>query len=364
VDKNALYYPEIDFADVGMIKAMSLFYDRVYRIVPHDVAPKDAPELAALIESGIGTPIDPSAYSPAASTKFLNKLDRWDASALGDNGTGKKLLARLHSEKVDDRIRRLFSDLGYSESEDWFDVPAEFVSNYMIFLAKEIATTNKLSLSTRRWEAWTAATYFNLDGAVDEFCFSDFDGHSAESHPFALFNLIIGQLTPINIAEIPAEKILEFRSRRKDEIACFRNALFDLSDELSGVQEREIRKDLILDKFSALNRAQEQYQKSADFLRVRGWQGFSTVAFPAATALLAYLNLHPALATSLCGAHLALGAAFHIRNSRQDIARIKRESPASFITDVRRDFRHYTGQRGGGDVNFHAYNCMEEYVND
>ncbi len=52
------------------------------------------------------------------------------------------------------------------------------------------------------------------------------------------------------------------------------------------------------------------------------------------------------------------------KNTKNELKRLKKESPVSCLVELRRSFKNYTSFRGGGDINYKAFNCMEEYVND
>jgi hypothetical protein len=55
MQNNALYYPLTALRDASLVKALALFYDRVYRIVPDNVRPDDHEELRPLLEEGCGS---------------------------------------------------------------------------------------------------------------------------------------------------------------------------------------------------------------------------------------------------------------------------------------------------------------------
>lgn len=148
-NNSALYYPYIDFRDVSWLKAMSMFYEKVFRIVPDGVETNDPHDLVPLIESeAIGQQIDPARYAERASVGFLEKLNKWDAAALSASSDEESGIARIHHSKTDQQVRDLFKTLGYPETGDWWHVPTDLASNYMLFLAREIALNNNLSLIT------------------------------------------------------------------------------------------------------------------------------------------------------------------------------------------------------------------------
>lgn len=346
---------------------MALFYDNIYRIVPNDVIPDDAEELNPLLEEGaIGRMIDPSPYSKKASDDFLSKVEGWTAAALTFDSEDEDKISRLHSDKTDERVRELFKEAGFRSENDWMYVPTAIASNFMLYMATDIAQKNQLSLITADWGAWTGTSYFGVNGKVDDFIFNiGRDSCTDEtSESFGLFGLLVGELVPANISEIPSEKILEFRHKRRPEIAQFRSCMIELRAELSKLDSQDVKIGVIRDKADELIRAQEQYRASADILKAKGWFGVSLMGFPAPLIFGQLMSIPSASTVALGTAGLAIGGLFNIQNTKEELRKLNEKNPASFLIEMRRSFKGYTRARGGGDMNFHAYNCMEEYVND
>lgn len=362
---TALYYPHIGFKNPDLVKAMALFYESVYRIVPDGIIPDDAAGLDALLElESIGVMIDPIPYSAEASTEFLKKSNAWEAAALDHTENDEVHISRLHSDKMDTRVRALFDEMGYSKEHEWFDVPTELASNFMLYLANQIASKNRLELVTGDWGAWTGSSYFNLNGEIDEFLIPLGVDSDVPDDSFGLFGLLINELTPINISEIPSEEIARFRELRRDEMNCLRTNIATLRDEISQLDSAEVSEQRIRAHARDLSTAIEDYKRSADILKVKGWFGVRMLGVPA-SAILGKLFAIPDVSTIALGATgLALGGIFNIASTRQQLSERRKSTPASVFLDIQSTFKKYTKQRGGGDMNFHAYNCMEEYVND
>lgn len=362
--KNVLYYPHIGLRNASLTKALALFYDHVYRIVPDNVIPDDNEELQPLLEEGsVGKMIDPAPYSQSASDEFPGKLGEWDASALDGDPEDRQEISRLHVDKTDQRVRKLFEESGFQSDNDWVSVPVEIASIYMLYLSTVIAKKNNLSLITGDWGAWTGTSYFNLDGQIDHSLTHDMLSEYVDD-PFGLFCLLVSEITPTNISEIPADKILAFRLKRSDEITNFRKCLNDLHEELKIINANEIKIDAINAKVKALAKAKSDYQDASDLIKVKGWTGVKMIGFPA-PAIFGHLMEIPTASTVVLGATgLALGALFTIKSNVQDLKKLNRDNPASLLIEMDRSFKNYTSSRGGGDMNYHAWNCMEEFVND
>jgi len=359
---NALYYPYIEFRDAHVIKAMALYYDRIYRIAPSGFNISDPEELRPLTEDGmIGGVIDPVRYSSEAADNFLKAKDSWDAAALTATAEEERDIAKIHRSKMDTQVRNLFRTLGYGEDEGWMHVPTELASNYMLYLAMTIGKRNNLELVTDEWAPWTATNYFAVDGKVDGLA-ACYDPTSETE--FALYCYAIRQLTPLNIEDIPANKIAEFRIKRKDEIKRFRDAVSALHGELCSIEDPSLRRDKIKDGINELDKAQKDYHKSADLIKATEWGGFLLTGFPATLELGKMLGMGDASTMILAASAVAIGGIVKLSNHRKEIAKAIKENPASAIVSLASDFKQYTGRRDGGDVNFYAYNCLEEYVND
>ncbi|WP_139311477.1 DUF6236 family protein [Desulfovibrio sp. DV] len=362
MNNSALYYPYMVFNSASWLKSMAMFYENIYRIVPNGIIPEDHEELQPLLEDGaIGRMIDPSQYSHGAADKFLNKISNWHAAALSHNENDKQKITRIHRDKTDERIRMLFDSLGYGESQEWIDVPTDLASNYMLYLANEIGYANRLDLITNELAPWTATNYFNMNGGLDDFIAPY--GKGAEN-PFGLFCLTVSEICPININEIPAEDIVNFRYKRRDEIDAFKKSLNDLCLSLNGVEDDVVYYDELEKLVGLVKKAHADYKQSADIIRAGGFCGFLLQGFPGALALANVLKLEPEVMTILFGTALAVGGLYNYSKSKNDLKLLRHNNSFSVLADIEEDFSNYTSRRGGGDVNFAAYNSMEEYVND
>lgn len=362
----ALYYPSISLTDGAWLKAMSLFYGSIYRLVPYGVELHDSDELQPLLEDGlIGRRLDPAPYVATASAEFLQKIQSgaWDASALPSRAESNQLVDRLHRGKVDENVRSLFVDLGYEDVDDWYEIPKELASTYMLFLASQVSTANDVDLITNNWNAWTATSYFEVDGAIDEFAQAYRPG-SEQEHEMSLFSMVLQGLVPINIREIPAREIAAFRRARGDEMAQLREAVSSLRTELINSENPQLRADIIRRKLHELERSMKDFRRSADLVNARGWFGVSFMGFSAPTVLGNLLGLPGASTAALAAGGIALGEIYNLSNRKQEERKLRREASGSYLCALSESFRAYTPKWGGGDVNFHAFNCLEEFVND
>ena len=366
---NALYYPRIDFENPNWVKSISLFYENIYRIVPDNVVPDDPEELQPLLEDpSIGRMIDPLNYSRSASENFINDKSSWNAAAFicSDEEQVEETLSRIHNTKMDEQVKNLFSSLGYNKMKDeWLQVPTELASHFMLYLANEIAKRNQLNLVTNNWAPWTATSYYNLDGCFDEYVPLYEQNNEYSDDPFALFSLIIGEITPINISEIPCEDILQFRIKRKDEIKRFREKIYALYTELQVLEDPVVREDAINSKIKELIEAKEDYQKCADIIKAKGWFGMSFMGITAPVTLGNLFNIPSASIVTLGITSLALGGIFNLKSTKAQLLELQQKSPVSALVAMDKAFKRYSrSHKGEVGLNYFAYDYMEEFVND
>jgi hypothetical protein len=367
MENDALFYPQIGLNNPTLVKSMALLYDNVYRICPNEVIPDDHPDLAPLLEEGsIGRIVDPSNYAEEASTKFIEKLDIWDAAALAVDDADQNM-SRLHIEKTDKVVRDLFKEVGFMEDNNWLYVPTEFASNFMLYMASDIAKKNNFCLSTNSMAAWTASNYFATDGLLNDFLQPPGFDNEYLDDPFAIFSLLISKLTPVNISEIPAESILVFRERRRDEINYFRKCVFDLKKIIEDTIDDDVSIDRIENAAKELARAQKIYQDSADVIKAKKWFGSTMMGIPAPIGLCKLMSIPTATTIGIAATGIALGGLYSMASSREEVKKLNKDNPAAFLTVLNRDFKGYchpTRTRMGGDINMAAWNAMEEYIAD
>jgi hypothetical protein len=181
---------------------------------------------------------------------------------------------------------------------------------------------------------------------------------------FGIYGLMINELVPLNISEIPAEAIVIFRDKRRSEIAAFNAVLESLRKELMQIESADIYIDRIMSKAKDLERAMRDFKQSADLINAKKWMGVSFMGFPAPLALGGLLGLPVAGTVTLGLTGLAVGGVYNVNNAKESMRKLRAENPASLLVDLQSTFKKYTTSRGGGAMNFHAYNCMEQFVND
>jgi hypothetical protein len=76
------------------------------------------------------------------------------------------------------------------------------------------------------------------------------------------------------------------------------------------------------------------------------------------------MSIPTASTVALGATGLAIGVMYSTKATKNELRKLRRDNQVSMLVDLRRSFKNYTAARGGGDINYHAWNCMEEFVND
>lgn len=359
---SVLYCPNIDFVDSNEIKSLCLFYDNIYRIVPAGIIPDDSDELRPLLEHcSIGKSIEPTRYSKKASNQFMIDMKDYSAASLQDHDEQDVQFKKIHSDKADIELRNMFMDLGYGMQGDWIYVPTGLATDYMVYLAREIAMQNNLSLTTNRLHANTAMNYFQVNGSVGEFvvpCSNEMiEQYQIE---YALFNIVVKNMVPYNLADISSQDILKFRESRRCEIVEFKKAISELYGAISTISENEIQVDEIVSAIKLYKTRLDEFRKSMDVMKVKAFGGISIMGIPAPASLAALLALEPVSTACLLVSGLVIGTAYNLEKYKVENRRETGKNPMAWLY-------YYKNELANGSyalIRERQWRSMEEFVND
>lgn len=360
--KNILYYPTIEFKqeDYRWLWISSLLWDRIYRIVPDGYSlhePRNIQELCSTNE--IGIPLSPNKYSKKISDEFLSKIENreWQAVALEFNHEdidAYNQYCRIHKDKIDVTLQNvLLIDKNISEDKEWLYVPQEMSNIYMTYLAKHIASENKLALNTHDETIWTASTFFLYDEQIQDGLYpgEDYMENSQET----LASLMINDIIPENIMDISPKILLKFREQRKDERAQFIQAIDAFGDKLSGVNDSRILQEIIRDERIKVEYALNEYKKSMDLLKVTKWLGCLTSLITISVDALGYSNLDSNTISALTKTGFGIGCITGLIEGRISTEK----TPYSYLTSMKSILPNQFN-----DYYYHLYRNIEEFIND
>jgi len=355
----ALYYPTIEFSDYTWLWSAALLWDRIYRIVPDGYEPKDCRNVRILAEDGeIGLPIRPKEYAPKVAKEFIEKLEsrEWSASALVHDIPAE--YARLHSDKVDVKLRNLIIARGVASAQgDWLHVPTQFEALYMTFLANRIAEECDLQLLSDSQAAWSGSTFFRLDGKVKELPSEDL----AEQ----LATLVIRDFLPSNITDISPKDLLSFRKKYRDERRRFVNSMHNAAEQLANCRDPGVMQDHVVDLKLDIEAALKDYRRSMESLRVVAYTGIKSVTFPVATQMACTvigLPLDTSTLTVISALGVGLGLVCGLLDLQDKSRKLEKECDYSYLLHLG---RNWTGcAMYGLDYNYMLCRTMEEFLND
>lgn len=373
MSNSILYYPTIEFRreDYQWLWNAALFADKIYRIVPPDYELNEPRNIRELCSTGeIGIPISPVSYSKEASEEFSDfmAVNQRKAAALSLIEETETEYIRIHSSKMD---VKLLKDVFYKlkqidEDENWLYAHPHTVNFYMTFLANHIAKKNALSLWTRNPELWTTSTYFLYDGELQD----DYRPGKEYCEPSkeALISLMLPDIFPQNLLDVPPEEILRFREKRKDERNHFLSAIENLRKELSCADAPEVIQTIINEEKAKVDAAAHEYKKSMDSLRVAKFGGILTTAITITADALGYCCDFPDLYKGIIeSSGLWAGVLTGVLEKRVSA----NNNPYTYLAHINNSFSYHPGasrfsmgQPSIAKYNYTLYRGFEEFIND
>lgn len=361
---SVLYYPTIEFRndDYKWLLASSLFWDRIYRIVPSDYKPNDSKDIRILCESDeIGVPINPNIYSTECSELFMENINlkTWHASAMNYDKSDPSKYTKIHLEKLGISLSKILLDDKRSHNDDWILVPNVLAGLYMSYLSRFIAQKNDLSLATSSPAFWSASSYYEYQDALKPRYYYNNDKIRDSN---ALISLMINEFVPANIMDITPHQILEFRTKRIDERKRLLDEINNAQKELAKIQDPRVIKDFIDEKKKDIDSALEQYKKSADILNVNKWTGLISAFILLAASVLDVFGINQhvisAFNASGCGIGFISGVSSHNRNIKM---RNQVDNPYLYLSEINRSF---SDSLDFNEYNRHLSNRINEFIND
>ena len=261
--RSILYYPTIDIPSDLWLRQAILYWDEVSSIVPKDHSGKIltelSPEVQYLMDEGQFKPIHPEelVFNNANSSAFFDFEMEFRGLITSEGfkkflsmnyyGRSKKKVdvrhwSKIHRNKTSDSVQYELEQLGLfrnSEESDWHEFETNTALLYMSLLAKHLAGVQKTQ--TTIGTDYTIYEQLNFKQATHE-------------NGIAVVNVNLNHLLPVPQNNVPFEKILDFKSQRKDNLMHFRKVLLDYHQKLrvstsnDEVQEitTDFKDDLIL----------------------------------------------------------------------------------------------------------------------
>jgi hypothetical protein len=379
----ALYYPYADFQSEAWVKLALLNWSRIERIKPSSYPIEDRAATQLLFDLDWLQDIAPNPYQLRTVTdqfeEFLNHFgqhlqakyavdqrDSWPKAHFGTAPPGAdERLAYVYAshgadvDKMTYRLRATFGNLGLGllELDDddsmWLGLHPQLAAMYMCALTEVIADDRQLVPVTDDQRVHRAAGRSSLHrleealtGRPEAAAKPSADEVESQYVEIALRSV----LQPVNLDELPIERVIEFRGTHEPELRAFHDHVFDLSKEILTICQiadaEEIRyrlRDLYKSRTEPeLEDLQEQLRKFG----IRSVLGFFQLRIDKDTAIQTIGS-----AAAMAGAHILLGPAApvvvpfaisavavpYVRRRRQEKERLEHKSPASLLLALKRE---------------------------
>lgn len=355
----ALYYPNIEFRDYASLWSAALLWDRIYRIVPQGYEPLDCENVRIMRETGeIGAAIPPDAYTKDVANEFLDQVatHHWTATALKRNLDSDYV--RLHRDKVDVELRNMMIAAGTArEDREWLRVPRTFEALYMTYLAGRISARNDLQLISDNAGAWTGATYFAYDGAIED--------RPLAHLPQQLATLVIRDFVPANILDVRPDQLVSFREKYRDERQRFLSAVGEAAKTISACEDPDVYNDRIDDLKKEIEISLCDYRRSLEALHVTSLTGIQSLQFPVLTTIATVIAGGDLSATTLAvqsALGFAVGLVSGLVGIKHQRRRLEKESDFSYLLHLKRDLQQ--GAAAASDHVWRLRDSMHQFIYD
>ena len=266
-----LYYPKIAIPDGAWLRQALLYWDRIGSIIPRefDRAGHDLQDLHTLYELNVYRSYNPEDFiagDPRLRIEFeqefihiSKKPSFWRRLPPTE---ARRFDSPIHIAKITDNLSEYIQSKRLAILRDrydsWyqFERPAAWL--YMSLLAKYIADSAE--------ETTIPGTDFGL--------FKDFIFQTEKRYFSAsCFELTLQDILPVPSQDTPLEKILEFKSKRRDELISFREVIWDIQNELKNSQEVSQIRDIASRYSDLINTRVSDLSKTMQEDNFQLWRG-------------------------------------------------------------------------------------------
>lgn len=249
---NVLYFPHIEVRDTAFLKSALCIWEAVYRIVPEGVKPEDTDDVKAAVDAGALRDIQlSSADLKKTRSEFHDFLG--SVPVIPDALTKTGGISRIHRQKFDQQMMSELSDLVgvVRRSEDWLELPRGLADGYMLFLSNVVARRRAIPKITSSETMFVAMEYFANDGNMGELIVA------TEPEEDVSISLMLRTLVPQGLADASMGQLFKFRDANLEGRRSFREALDQLSEQLSKVEDPRFALEIISQYKKRLEQSQE-----------------------------------------------------------------------------------------------------------
>jgi len=260
--------------------------------------------------------------------------------------------AFLHPGKIDAKLYPILEQYAKDGVRgDWLELPRDMVRGYMFFLSTQVAKRRQLERCTDDEMSFAVASYFSEDANFPELLYNP---DSAGFYSSLIFN----DLLPVNVDDIPMEKIIKVSQETRDERTEFRAELTKFTESLCHCESRA-HAEMVLNDYEDLLVAKRRLKASQGFLGEHDRGSLFTMGIPVALTAYGSIVASGADPYSLhtIAPSVLIGAIAGYWDYRKAVSSEKNPYGVGYLLSLERSF--------SGTGRFPALDrYLEEFVND
>lgn len=353
-----LYYPTIEFQDETWVKSALTFWDKVYRIVPRGYNPNDSDEIYIAKQEGLIEDIFLSTDDlKIAAIEFEKFCDNQNGLPAGLDASLYEV--RLHTDKIDERLKPFFAQFSKSIDKDGFyKIPERIANGYMFFLSDTVSKRRNIPKLTDNPDMFAAMTYFDVEGEIDEW-FTDEEASETYS------NLVIENLIPADIRSMSINELIKLNKGMSEYKTEFRKSVSEFNDKLTKIEDSdfalmEIKK--FKDELTRFNASKTEVLKT--YIKELK-PSLLYVGLPVCTTSLIgsiYSNPNDLYSTMIqISKGVFLGGIASLGNAAKDVRNRWTSSRSNYYLELK---KHLTSDHNAEIRITNMNNRLEEFIND
>jgi Sec-independent protein translocase protein TatA len=265
---------------------------------------------------------------------------------------------RLHTDKIDERLRPFFRQFSKDTDKDgFFKIPEKIANGYMFFLSDTVSKRRNIPKLTDNPDMFAAMTYFDGDGDFDEL-FIDTEAEELYS------NLIIENLLPADIRSINMERIIELHKNLENYKKEFRKAVSDFNEKLSKIEDssfaqkeiEKFKKELLNSKQTRIEILKSYFQELSPSLL---YVGVPTCA--ASIVGSVFTSKDDVFGIAEIAKGIILGGVASFANAGKDIRKKWTSKKSNYYLEVRKEL---TSTENSKIRVYDVSKLLDEFIND
>jgi len=353
---SLLYYPTIEFQSETWVKTSLTIWDEIHRIIPPYYKPNDSDEIKIAIKEGFIKNIELSEDDlNQTAESFVAFTDSLEFNPDGFDASDYEV--RLHTEKIDSRLKPFFDNFAREFTKDGFYIlPKEIANGYMFFLSNTISERRNMPKLTDNPDMFAAMSYFDGEGKFDEIFI---DEEATEIYA----NLMIQNLIPADIRSIRMENVLERSINLKNNKRNFRNTVSTFAEEINKIEDITFAKTRIETFKKELLETQNTRKEILSEFSQNLKPSLLYVGFPTLLATMAksMFKSGDVFTMETLGSGLFVAGIAALSTSSKKISSIWNGNKSNYYLDVRKDL---TSPDGSSIMIKDMTKYLDQYIND